>query len=295
VRVIVAAPAKVNLWLRVGPPRETGFHDLDTLFCGLDLADTITVFADGGSDTTLEVRHAEPLLTTPDLGPPDRNLAVRAARAFSERAGLSSRPRIDLVKRIPAGAGLGGGSSDAAAVLRALNRLHPRAVQPDALMELAVELGSDVPFFAASRPLARGAGRGEKLRVLPALPSRPVVLLLPDLAISTADAYRWVDVERAGRAVADVPAEPGDDAPSWDAVADRAANDFEPAVFGRYPVLEEMKSALETHGAAPAMLAGSGSSLFGVFEDPDAADAAVGAVRDRWPGLRMVRTATRVR
>ena len=296
-RVIVAAPAKVNLWLRVGPPNEAGYHDLDTLFCGLDLADTVTLSTDHGDpDTVLELRHAEPLEALPDLGPPDENLAVRAARAFGERTGLDVRPRIELVKRIPAGGGLGGGSSDAAAVLRALNRLYPRALSPDALMELARGLGSDVPFFAASRPLARGAGRGDRLRVLPALPPRPVVLLMPELAIPTPAAYRWVDEERAGRTVADVDPEPaGDGPPTWEDVVGRAANDFEPAIFGRYPVLEEMHAALRDHGARPALLAGSGSSIFGVFDDTHVAAAAAGAVRARWPGLRIVRTATRAR
>ncbi|MEJ2503259.1 MAG: 4-(cytidine 5'-diphospho)-2-C-methyl-D-erythritol kinase [Gemmatimonadota bacterium] len=296
-RVIVAAPAKVNLWLRVGPPLSSGFHALDTLFCGLDLADTVTVTTRDDAETSeLEVSHAAPLETTPSLGPEWENLALRAARAFEARARRTCPVHIQLVKRIPAGAGLGGGSSDAAAVLRALNRLHPQVVSPDDLMAAAVQLGSDVPFFAANRPLALGAGRGETLRALPPLPPRPVVLVLPELAIHTGGAYRWLDEARAEQKVAELPAEPPDPGElTWDVVAERAGNDFEAVVFDRYPVLAEIRDGLRAGGAIPALLAGSGASLFGVFADADAADAAAEALAVRWPGLRIVRTTTRAR
>ncbi len=306
-KITVVAPAKVNLDLRIGPPETSGFHGLSTLFCTLGLADTVVVR--GGSGPTrsedgapLETAFGPPLAAEPDLGASDRNLAVRAARAFAERAGLDASPRLRLVKRIPVGGGLGGGSSDAAAVLRALRRLHPGAMDGDGLMEIAAELGSDVPFFVLGTPLARGQGRGERLTALPALPARPVVVVLPPFGIDTAAAYRWLDEDRA--AAGTVPSEPptgadpaGPDAgtPSWDDVADAAVNDFEDPVFRRHPRLGEVRDRLRRLGARPALLAGSGSTLFGVFGDRGEADAAAESLRGEYPDHTTIVTATRTR
>lgn len=294
-RVTIAAPAKVNLWLRVGDSDASGYHHLHTLFCALDLADTLTLSAGGSGAPDLQVGHAPPLAATPDLGPVSENLVVRAARAFIERTGIAAAPRLQLIKRIPAGGGLGGGSSDAAAVLRALARLHPAALQPEELLALAGTLGSDVPFFAAGRPLAVGTGRGERLDPLPALPARPVVIVIPPFPISTADAYAWLDADRTGepaRAPGDGRAE---GAASWAEVQRVATNDFEGPVFRRHPVLRELRDALNDQGAAPALLAGSGSTLFGVFPETRDAQRAAAALRDRDPALRVVVTATRTR
>lgn len=289
-RVTVAAPAKVNLRLRVGPPEADGYHGIETTFCALELADTVVLrdARDGGE--ALRLSHGHPLTATPELGPPAGNLAVRAATGFYQRAGRPMAVAIDLVKRIPAGGGLGGGSSDAAAVLRALNRRHPGEVASEALLELAAELGSDVPFFLLGRPQARATGRGERLRAVAALPSRPVVVVIPPFPVSTAEAYGWLDERPDPAPVAPTP---GDGPLDWETVARDAVNDFEPAVYRRHPELREIRDRLLESGAAPALLAGSGSTVFGVFWDRDAARQAARDAAERHPESTVVMTATR--
>lgn len=298
-RITVAAPAKVNLWLRVGPRLESGYHAISTLFCALDLADTVVIRAGRrGEEAGVEATYAPPLETLPDLGPPEENLAVRAARAFVERAGLAETPSIQLVKRIPSGGGLGGGSSDAGAVLRALGRLHPRALAVEEVLELAAGIGSDVPFFVQGGPLAHGSGRGEVLRPGGPLSPRPVVLVLPPFPVSTGHAYRWLDESRGGKAEGaslDDESDMSDSELSWDAVADAATNDFEGPVFERHPELRTVRDALRSRGADPALLAGSGSTIFGVFADSATAEATARSLRASYPQYRILLTGTRTR
>jgi 4-diphosphocytidyl-2-C-methyl-D-erythritol kinase len=292
------APAKINLWLRVGARQPSGFHDLDTLFCALDLADTVTL-SDGvpGAGVRLRTSFAPPLRDVPDLGPDADNLAVRAATGFLAATGLPADVDIHLVKRIPPGSGLGGGSTDAAAVLRAFEDVHPGALPPERLHDLAAGLGSDVPFFVSGLPLAHGAGRGDRLTGTTPLPARTVLLVLPELHVSTTAAYRWLDDDRAhgrepsGPHAGDPPAGPLD----WDGVADRARNDFEPVVFRRHPELGGYRDVLADHGARPALMSGSGSTLFGVFHDETGARAAAADFASRHPELRTVVTRTRSR
>ncbi len=284
------APAKVNLVLRVHGRDPTGYHAIETLFCALELADELTIDLADGRGVRLEVDG-------PDLGSPDQNLAVRAARAFLDRAGTDREVAIRLRKRIPAGGGLGGGSSDAAAVLRALERLMPGAVQDSALEGAARDLGSDVPFFLAGRPQAWGTARGDRLSDGPALPSLPVLLAVPPFPIATASAYQWLDADRSsgstGRAVetarAAVPIR------TWEDLATMAMNDFEGPVFGRHPELRQIRDRFQEAGAVFSLLAGSGSTVFGVFPDEDRANAAAAELRARSPDLRweLTRTASR--
>lgn len=299
----IAAPAKINLWLRVGPRDHSGYHPLSTLFCALDLADTVTLRAEVPPGApALEMSFAPPLTSVPDLGSHSSNLAVRAAKALLDRCGDpgAPMPQIGLVKRIPAGGGLGGGSSDAGAVLRAMRRLYPRRVTADDLRDLAAGLGSDVPFFVLGTALAHGTGRGERLTALEPLPPRPVVLVLPDFPIATADAFRWLDEDRGEAAP---PAAPPEQARTraagaeitWRDVADMATNDFEVPVFRRYPALREIRGALQAEGARPALLAGSGSTVFGVFDDPDRAASAARALGEALPTCRILVTRTRTR
>lgn len=298
-KITIAAPAKVNLWLRVGPRQDSGFHGISTLFCALDLADTV-VIREGptGDGAGVEATFAPPLEALPDLGPPEENLAVRAARAFAERAGLAETPTIQLVKRIPSGGGLGGGSSDAGAVLRALRRLHPRALAAEEVLDIAVGIGSDVPFFVQGGALAHGSGRGERLQPGDPLPPRPVVLILPPFPVSTGNAYRWLDEsreERAEVASLDADADLSGSALTWDAVCADATNDFEGPVFDRHPELRTVRDALRSRGARPALLAGSGSAVFGVFGDAATAQATARSLRDSHPHYRVVLTGTRTR
>lgn len=274
------APAKINLSLLVFPPDATGYHPIDTLFCALELADEI-VLEQAAGGLQLDVSGAE-------LGPAHTNLAYRAAVEFFRATGLPARLSVRLSKRIPAAGGLGGGSSDAAAILRALDQLHPGALGQDDLLSLAARLGSDVAFFLCGSSLAHATGRGELLRMLSPLPRAGVILLVPTFGIATADAYRWIDEERAYSTVA-APLSNYD----WDNVAQRAHNAFETVVFPKHPRLAELKSALQESGARIAMLSGSGSTLFGVYATLRDRDLAAGNLRERVTDAAVVTTATR--
>lgn len=282
----VRAPAKVNLRLRILAREESGYHQLETIFCALELCDALELRR-GGEGVRLDVEGAE-------LGPPEENLVCRAALAFYDAAGLTPAVRIRLVKEIPAGAGLGGGSSDAAATLRALNALHGAPLSRATLLRLGAALGSDVPFFLCDAPLALAWGRGERLLELPALPPAPALVVAPGFAIGTADAYRALDEHR--RQPRRPPAEPAVLRPellaSWDAVASLAENDFEAPTYARFPLLAEIKAALQQAGARIALLSGSGSALFGIFPDAQHRTAAAAALHDRFPELCLLPTKT---
>ena len=276
------APAKINLWLNVFAPDATGYHPLDTLFCAVDHADDVTIEMTATEGIDLVVSGA-------DVGPHEKNLARRAAVEFHQTLGIAPRLRIVLQKNIPAGAGLGGGSSDAAAVLLALNELHDGAIGTDDLMSMAARLGSDVPFFLCGSALAHATGRGEVLRGLPSLPVSNVLIAVPAFAIGTRDAYRWLDA--AGEF-----AQPrGDDFTQphdWHEVDKRAANTFESVLFARYPELEKIRHALRATGARNALLSGSGSAMFGVYADEMACHKAASVLR-ALQDVRVIETRTR--
>jgi 4-diphosphocytidyl-2-C-methyl-D-erythritol kinase len=251
VRLVTLAPAKVNLVLRVGPPRPDGFHDVLTLMVPLDLADTVEV--------TVRARAGGVTCRVP--GRPDLdgagNLAAKAALLVKERFGKPNAVAIRIAKRIPVTAGLGGGSSDAAAVIRALARAF-RLRDDRALAALAAEIGSDVPFFLGPGP-AWARGRGERLT--PArVPPLDLVLVYPDdpaLAIRAGEAYRWLD-ERRGRAVS-LPTRAG----AWRPAV--LANDLEGPCLERRPVLSALLGWLVGAGASKAIMSGSGPTVFGLF------------------------------
>ena len=275
------APAKINLSLSIFQPDATGYHPIDTLFCALELADEIS-FEPAAGGIQLDVSGA-------DLGPAHANLAYRAADEFFRAASLPARLSMQLKKRIPAGGGLGGGSSDAATVLRALNQLHRGLLPQDELLALAAHLGSDVAFFLCGSSLAHAAGRGDVLRILPPLPRAGVIVLVPTFGIATADAYRWLDQEGAYS-----PADAQAGAPyDWNSLAARAHNAFETVVFRKHPQLAELKSALRESGAQIALLSGSGSTLFGIYATLQDRDRAAKYLRQRVADAAVVTTATR--
>lgn len=267
----VPAVAKVNLVLAVGPARPDGFHDLATLFAPVDLADEVSV----------RVHHGRPGGVTcrvpgrPELSRAS-NLAARAAERFRIRFGRGDRIDVTIRKRIPVTAGLGGGSSDAAAVLRALARAY-RVRDAATLADIALGIGSDVPFFLGSGP-AWGTGRGERLR--PArIPRLHLVLLYPRdpaLAIRASDAYRWLDELRTERGVTIRPPRVPRGG-SWTCAATR--NDLQDPCFERHPQLEALRAHLEGRGASVAIMSGSGPTVFGVFSDHATAQRAAMAAR----------------
>ncbi|MDQ6831415.1 MAG: 4-(cytidine 5'-diphospho)-2-C-methyl-D-erythritol kinase [Gemmatimonadota bacterium] len=259
----VAAQAKINLALRVHSRDGSGYHAIETLFARIDLADDVVVRATSGG-RSLDCRGA----AWTEQIPAERNLAYRAALAYAE-SGWPSGFAIEIDKRIPAGGGLGGGSADAGAVLRALNALNPRPVTEPRLLELAAMLGADVPFLASDIPLAVGSGYGEKLLPLSPLPVAELRLCLPNFGVATAEAYGWLDHDRATSATSATSARASRrslaEVPSWAVVAAVAENDFEPVVSARHPEIAGYVRALRDAGADVALMSGSGSTVFGVW------------------------------
>jgi 4-diphosphocytidyl-2-C-methyl-D-erythritol kinase len=256
--VLLPAHAKLNLFLRVLAREADGYHGLETVFCLVDLADELRAERREGRGVTIDVQGA-------DVGPAADNLAVRAAAGVLAATGDRFAVHLTLTKRIPVRAGLGGGSSDAAAALLAVNRLAGNAIPRHELLQFAAKLGSDVPFFIAGAPLALAWAHGDRLIRLPALPSAPALLLMPPVSISTAEAYAWVDEARqtAGRrgAVAlDLAA-----LSTWGDIGRMAGNDFESAVFGRHPPIRAAFEALAGTRPLVCRMTGSGSALFAVY------------------------------
>ena len=183
--VSLSAPAKVNLFLRVLRRRSDGFHELETLFQAIDYCDDVLIELNDLGQISLEVTGLE-------VGPVKENLAYRAASAYRKAAGLHEGIHVSLAKHIPAGAGLGGGSSDAAAVLRGLNYLTKGLLDSESLSKIASNIGSDVPFFLSDSTTAIARGRGEILEPIQALPGHTLLLVLPPVHVSTRDAYEML-------------------------------------------------------------------------------------------------------
>lgn len=259
----VAAQAKVNLALRVLAREAGGYHQIETVFQRLALADIVTVRA--AAERSLDTRKTGAGIAS-DLGPMERNLAWRAAAAYEAATGWPGGFAIEIEKNIPVGGGLGGGSADAAAVLRGLDALAPRPIGTAALVDLGSRLGADVAFLTSPSELALAWGRGERMLDLPPLPTAPVLLVVPDFGVGTAQAYEALAAHRAS---APAPATASWRSPrtlgNWNAVAADAVNDFEAVVFGDHPALATVRARL---GALPgtvfAMMSGSGSTLFAV-------------------------------
>ncbi len=222
----VAAQAKLNLGLRILARERGGYHSIETLYARIALADTVTI-RPRDEERSVVVHGVE-------IGPQEQNLAYRAATAYGDAAGWPRGFEIEIVKRIPVGGGLGGGSADAGAVLRGLNALSPHPMREPELLRIAMSLGADVPFLTSTEPFALAWGRGERLLALPALPERTVVLVLPGFLVSTVDAYEWLAASRQ----ADVPSPRLVSVPeltSWESLQKHVVNDFEPVVAEHHP------------------------------------------------------------
>jgi 4-diphosphocytidyl-2-C-methyl-D-erythritol kinase len=272
--LLARAPAKVNLVLRVGPLRPDGYHDIDSLFAPLDLCDRVRVRV---SPRRGKVTCRAP--GRPDLDGPG-NLAARAAEGFRARFGVERGVDITVEKRIPVTAGLGGGSSDAAAVLRCLARACG-VRDRKALAEVALAVGSDVPFFLG-KGAAWGAGRGERL-VPEEVPTIHLVLAYPTgpaLAIRAGEAYGWLDESRAGRGKAAATPSGAKAFVRRTFRPDRAWNDLEAPCLARRPTLVAIREALVGAGAVSAIMSGSGPTVFGIFASRRAARRAAVVLRE---------------
>jgi 4-diphosphocytidyl-2-C-methyl-D-erythritol kinase len=263
------APAKLNLGLRVRARRADGYHEIESVFAPIDLADRVRLRVSEAETTrvTLTLRGA-----SPDVPEDARNLAVRAAEGFLAAAGLSLAVEIQLHKHIPSGAGLGGGSSDAGAVLRLLSGARPGALAPAQLEALALELGADVPFFLDPRP-AWVTGVGEQRSPLPGLPPFALLLVNPGVRLETLEVYRAFDALTPDPGAGPPLPDPAGD---WrdEPLAARLRNDLEPAALRLCPEIRRLRAALEARGPRAVALSGSGPTLYGVFADAATAERA---------------------
>ncbi len=258
------APAKINLRFRVLRRREDGFHEIETLMAPISLRDELVIEPNDPGDGTVFS------CDDPSLPGGEENLVLRAARSFFAATKTEASVRIQLRKKIPHGAGLGGGSSDAASTLLGLNELHGSPLTRARLTSLAAAIGSDVPFFIGASA-AVCSSRGEIVEPVGALPKLPLLLLKPQFGVSTAWAYQsWCESREL----------PGIDYASQSLGELVLGNDLERPVFEKYVFLARMKQWLRAQPeVAAALLSGSGSTLFAVLRDVATADDLAGRAR----------------
>jgi 4-diphosphocytidyl-2-C-methyl-D-erythritol kinase len=250
--------AKINLRLHVMGRRPDGYHELRTIFQAISLHDTLELAVARKPGIFFETN--DPALAGP------HNLVYRAIEKIGCEIGFRAGISAKLEKRIPVARGLGGGSSDAAAAIIGMLRLTGKKIPLERLVEIGASLGADVPFFLFGG-LALAVNRGDELYPLPDMPKRTIVVVSPrDIGVSTKDAYQWVSAELTNRDKP--PSIWGFCALCWSRQEASLSNDFEVPVFSRHPRLREIRDGLLQRGAAAAVLAGSGSAVFGVFRNP---------------------------
>lgn len=265
--VFELAPAKLNLTLKVLPKREDGFHNIESIFQKIRLCDELTVSRSESAGFSLRVQGMEL---------PEENTVKKAYTLFAEAAKIQTGVSVDLVKRIPSGAGMGGGSSDAAAMLRALNSLFSADVSQTELIKIAEKIGSDVPFFLYG-DCAVVSGRGEVVRPFDGRRDLYFVIICPDVHSSTKEAYALVDEWNMNGSVSKV---------SWPLLKDldgiykksvgewNFANSFTEPLVNKYAEIREALAAVTASGADFVDMTGSGSTVFGVFETQEKAQGA---------------------
>ncbi len=278
------ACAKINLFLRVTGRRGDGFHELDSVFMPVSLADEIRLEIRAADDPSVVVS-----CNLPELARSGNNLAARAARSFMREFDLVGEVLIDLQKHIPVGAGLGGGSSDAATILcmmAAAAQLSDEAASR--LHRIALSLGADVPFFLDPRP-SRVTGIGERIVALEGVPRLPIVIVVPPFEVSTAAIFRALEPAGWSGAAPDGCIESirrGAISP------DLLVNDLAAVAIALFPEIRRLKGLHEDSGARAAQMSGSGGAVFGVFASPDAAESAATKIRRRAPFATVIAATT---
>lgn len=283
-RILVRAPCKINLDLKIGSKRIDGFHDINSIFVALELSDELEIIIEdnpGGETLETDLNELPTELARPLSNLKfEKNLAIKAARAFKSEFGMDKEIHIRLKKRVPAESGLGGGSSDAAAVLKALSGTRP--CPPETITKLAATLGSDVPFFLCTNDninAARARGRGEILEPFTGT-AFYFVIVRPDLPGNTARAFQILDRWRESGGIP---------------VEGPYRNDFLPALleagtFKEKQIYREVLVSLRDSGAEYASLSGSGAACFGLYPNENAAQNAARALCGKWPYVRYTRT-----
>jgi 4-diphosphocytidyl-2-C-methyl-D-erythritol kinase len=277
--VRIPAFAKINLRLDILGKRADGFHELRTIFQSISLHDELRLRASRGGEISLRIEGNQPLSSEPAK----KNLVYRAVVALRRELKIRGGVEIELKKMIPAGRGLGGGSSDAAAALLGYLRLTGKKLPSARLLQIAASLGADVPFFLHGGR-ALGVSKGDEIYPLPDIPKLHILIVSPkEIHIPTPDAYRWLKAKPLALTKSAVNHKLFEFcALCWSAQGSGLSNDFERPVFRRHPRLDRIKRELLQRGAAEASLAGSGSAVFGIFPSPAMARrAAVGFPHDQ--------------
>lgn len=267
--LILPSFAKINLDLRIAAKRTDGYHDIATVFQSVSLADTITF----EKAETTSLTCSDPAIPTDG-----RNLIIKAAQSLGSRFSIRSGARIHLEKNIPSPGGLGGGSSNAAVALIGLCDLWGLPVDMDALYEIASELGSDVPYFLTGGT-AVGIGRGTEVEPIDDFACETMLIVTPDVAVSTRDAFGGLEAEsltkeEVNRILLNYRFWAG----SIDFHSAVLKNDFEKTVFAAHPAIQKAKATLLESGAVNALLSGSGASVFGIFDKQETRQTAMKAL-----------------
>ena len=267
-------PAKINLGLHIHGKREDGFHELETIFQMVSLFD----------DVELELLSSGIKLECdmPGIPTDDTNLVCKAALLLRKSYQVEGKGvSIRLKKKIPFGAGLGGGSGNAAGVLMGLNRLWDLNIEREKLFALAAELGSDVPFFLTS-PCALGKGRGERLKVLEPCSKFQVLLVFPGFPIATSWVYQNLRLKLTKRPNNISILRKNLSLSNITSFGSQLYNDLEPVVIQKFPEVKVVKDELWAWGALGVLLSGSGSTVFGIFDDPEKAQVACASLNGDW-------------
>ena len=269
-RIEMEAPAKLNLVLRIIGQRSDGYHEIESLFVPVALYDSLKI--------TRTKRGIVLFCKGRKLPEDHNNLVYRAAHCFFLQTGIRSGAEITLTKRIPISAGLGGGSSDAAATLMGLNVLWDNPLSEGDLKGVALSLGADVPFFLLQKP-AVARGIGEILEPIDGFPEWWYAIVSPELRVSTEWAYKMVRLRLTGRRNGNMIEMLDSATPS---IPDLLFNDLESVTLSKYPFLSSIKAALKALGALGALMTGSGPSIFGVFDSENKAHEAGKALLSQW-------------
>ena len=258
----ILSPAKINLFLLITEKRSDGYHNLASLMCCIKLYDTV-LLTFGSKSTTVSCAH-------PDVPEDETNLAFKAVDIFQKALGGYNGIKIIIEKKIPVAAGLGGGSSNAAAVLLGLNRHYGYPFPKDDLMKMGLSIGADVPFFIYKKPVI-ASGVGEKLKDYHGLQNLKVLLVFPGFGVSTPQVYKSLNLglTKCKKKLKKFLLNHLNFDPRY-----HLCNDLEPIVATRYPVISSTKEALLDLGAIGALMSGSGPTVFGLFSDLDKAKEA---------------------
>lgn len=268
--------AKLNLTLDVLGKREDGYHDLQSVMQTISVRDDVEIDIDTGKPWSMECN-------VESIPCDERNLAWKAAKVFCEAAQKNPNGiTIRITKRIPSGAGMGGGSADAAAVLRALNRHYGNPFSILALAEIGAQVGSDVPFCVLCGT-AMVEGRGERLRKLPDMPDCVFVVVKPEFSVSTPELYRKIDEVAIPKHPDNRAMESALVAGDLGKVCENVYNVFDPVVTADHLELNYIKSIFNSYGAAAYQMTGSGSAVFAIVENFEYAAVICNMLRDNYP------------